>query len=56
MPYRAVDAEDALKGSAISESTAEAAGAAAVKDALALSKNAHLVPITKTLVKRAILA
>ena len=55
-PYRATDAEDALKGNAISESVAETAGAAAVKDAFPLSKNAYLVPITKTLVKRAILA
>ena len=56
VPYRATDAEDALKGKAISESVAEAAGAAAVKDALPLSKNAYLIQITKTLVKRAILA
>ena len=56
LPYRAVAAEDALKGNAISESVAEAAGAAAVKDAFPLANNAYLVPITKTLVKRAILA
>lgn len=56
LPYRATDAEDAIKGKAINEANAEAAGAAAVKDALALSKNAYLVPITQALVKRAILA
>ncbi|MHA2068276.1 MAG: FAD binding domain-containing protein, partial [Candidatus Thorarchaeota archaeon] len=56
MPYRATDAEDALKGKAISESVAEGAGVAAVKDAKPISKNAYLIPITKALVKRAILA
>jgi len=56
MPYRASDAEDALKGNAISESVAETAGDAAVKDAMPLSKNAYIIQITKTLVKRAILA
>lgn len=56
VPYRATDAEDALKGEAITESVAEAAGAAAVKDAVPLSKNAYIVQIAKTLVKRAILA
>jgi xanthine dehydrogenase YagS FAD-binding subunit len=56
VPYRATAAEDALKGQAINESVAEAAGVAAVEDAQAMSKNAYLIPITKTLVKRAILA
>jgi xanthine dehydrogenase YagS FAD-binding subunit len=56
VPYRATDAEDALKGKAITELVAEAAGAAAVKKAMALSQNAYLIPLTKALVKRAILA
>ena len=56
VPYRATDAEDALKDKAITESMAEAAGAAAVKKAMALSQNAYLIPLTKALVKRAILA
>ena len=56
VPYRATAAEDALKGNAITESVAEAAGAAAVKDATPLSKNGYIVQITKTLVKRAVLA
>ncbi len=55
-PYRATAAEDALKGNAISESVANAAGAAAVQDASPLSKNAYIVQIANTLVKRAILA
>lgn len=56
VPYRAIAAEDVIKGNAISEALAETAGAAAVKDALALSKNAYKIQIAKTLVKRAILA
>ena len=56
VPYRATAAEDALKGNAITESVAEAAGAAAVKDATPLSKNGYIVQITKALVQRAVLA
>lgn len=56
VPYRATAAEDAIKGKAITESVAEAAGTAAVEDAGPLSKNAYIVQIAKTLVKRAILA
>jgi xanthine dehydrogenase YagS FAD-binding subunit len=56
VPHRATGAENTLKGSAISESVAEAAAVAAVAEAMPLSKNAYLIPITKTLVRRAILA
>jgi len=56
VPYRATGAEDALKGKAITESLAETAAAAAVADAVPLSKNKYKVQIAKTLVKRAILA
>jgi len=55
-PYRATKAEDVLKGKSIDESTAEAAGEAAVADAIPLSRNKYKVQIAKTLVKRAILA
>lgn len=55
-PMRATEAEQTIKGKAIIESLAEMAGAAAVKNAKALSKNAYKIPITKTLVKRAILS
>jgi len=55
VPYRATEAEDVLKGEAISESVAEAAAAAAVKDAVPLSNNKYKVQIARTLVKRAIL-
>ena len=56
MPYRAIAAEAAIKGKAISEATATAAGNAAVADAFPLSQNGYKVQIAKTLVKRAILS
>ena len=56
VPYRATGAEDALKGKAISESVAETAADAAVKDAVPLSNNKYKVQIARTLVKRAVLA
>ena len=63
IPYRAIAAEDSLKGKAINETTATAAGNAAVADAFPLNANppkspgnAYKVQIAKTLVKRAILA
>lgn len=55
-PYRATAAEDAIEGKAITEAVAGEAGAAAVEDAEALSNNAYKIQITKTLVKRAVLA
>ncbi len=63
IPYRATGAEDAIKGKAISDATATAAGKAAVADALPLNANppkspgnAYKVQIASTLVKRAVLA
>ena len=56
VPYRALKAEDALKGNAISESAAEAAGDAAVENTISLPENKYKIQIAKTLVKRAILA
>jgi NADPH-dependent glutamate synthase beta subunit-like oxidoreductase len=55
-PYRVTRAEDAIKGKPIDEASAEAAGAAAVADAIALPYNKYKIQIAKTLVKRAILA
>lgn len=55
IPLRVKEAEDVLKGREISEETAEAAAAAAVKEATPLSKNKYKVQIIKALVKRAIL-
>ena len=55
-PYRATKAEAAIAGKAITEATAEAAGAAAVEDAKPLPATKYKVQIAKTLVKRALLA
>ena len=55
VPWRATDAEDAVKGQAITESVAAAAGEEAVNGALKLSDNGYKVQLTKTLVKRALL-
>lgn len=56
IPYRAVGAEDILKGNAIGEPLAETAAAASVKDAIPLSNNKYKIQIARALVKRAILA
>lgn len=57
-PYRATAAEAVIKGKAIDETLADAAGAAAVATAKALpgERNKWKIPIAKTMVKRAILA
>jgi xanthine dehydrogenase YagS FAD-binding subunit len=57
-PQRATKAEEAVKGKAITEEIAEAAGAAAVEAARALpsDRNKWKIQIAKTMVKRAILA
>jgi len=55
-PYRAVEAENAIKGKTINEENAEAASSAAVTDTIVLPGNAYIVQIAKTMVKRAILA
>ena len=55
-PYRATKAEDFIKGKTINEPAAEAAGDAAVSDAVGLYYNKYKIQIAKTMVKRAILA
>lgn len=57
-PYRALKAEQAIKGKTIDTASAEAAGAAAVSDARALpgDKNKWKIPIAQAMVKRSILA
>jgi CO/xanthine dehydrogenase FAD-binding subunit len=55
-PYRVTKAEDAIKGKAIDEANAEAAGVAGVADAIALPYNKYKVQIAKTLAERVILA
>jgi CO/xanthine dehydrogenase FAD-binding subunit len=61
-PYRCTDAEASIKGKAIDDTSAEAAGAAAVAKAMAMPKvgnnpgNKYKVQLAKAMVKRAILA
>ncbi|CAB1060904.1 hypothetical protein D1BOALGB6SA_5671 [Olavius sp. associated proteobacterium Delta 1] len=54
-PYRAVQAEECMLGQPINDTTADAAGQAAVSDAVPLEHNGYMVQIAKTMVKRAIL-
>jgi xanthine dehydrogenase YagS FAD-binding subunit len=56
IPYRAMAAEQAVEGKAISMDTASAAGAAAVEGAKPLSMNGYKVPLARTAVKRALMA
>jgi xanthine dehydrogenase YagS FAD-binding subunit len=55
-PFHAIQAEEALVGKTIDETTAEAAGICALSDAEPLEHNRYMVQIGKTLVKRTILA
>jgi NADPH-dependent glutamate synthase beta subunit-like oxidoreductase/CO/xanthine dehydrogenase FAD-binding subunit len=55
IPYRALAAENILKGKVIDVALAEKAGEAAVQDAVMLSNNKYKFQISRALVKRAIL-
>ena len=55
-PRKATAAETSIKGKAIDNTTAAAAGDAAVNGAVALAKNKYKIQIAKTLVKRALIA
>jgi xanthine dehydrogenase YagS FAD-binding subunit len=55
VPWPSAEAEAALAGKAVTEEVAEAAGAAAVKGARALSGNAYKVQLARVAVKRAVL-
>jgi xanthine dehydrogenase YagS FAD-binding subunit len=55
VPWRSEDAERALVGKPLNESTAAAAAEAAVRNVQPLSRNGYKVQIAKTAVKRAIL-
>jgi xanthine dehydrogenase YagS FAD-binding subunit len=55
-PILATMVEQAIKGKAINAATAESASKATITGAIPLAMNAYKVEITKTLVKRAILA
>ena len=52
VPYRAVNAEEVLKGKKITPELAELAGLAAVQDADVFENNAYKVQLIKTLIKR----
>jgi xanthine dehydrogenase YagS FAD-binding subunit len=56
IPWRAVDAEKALAGQAISEANAARAGEAAVTGARPLSQNKYKVQLARVAVKRALVA
>ena len=55
-PRKATAAETSIKGKAIDATSAEAAGTAATTGSTALAKNKYKIQITKTLVKRGLLA
>ncbi len=54
-PWQSTAAAEALKGKAVNEATAEAAGKAAVEGAKPLSQNSYKVALAKVAVKRALL-
>ncbi len=56
VPWRAVAAEQYLRGRRITESRAESAAEAAVEDAKPMPNNSYKVEIAKNLVKQAVLA
>jgi len=56
VPFRVLEAEQAIKGRPIDGSSAEAAAEAAVASAVPLSKNAYKVAITKALLTRALVS
>jgi xanthine dehydrogenase YagS FAD-binding subunit len=56
IPWRSTAAEKAITGKRVTMETAAAAGEAAAEGAVPLSMNGYKVPLTKTVVKRALLA
>ena len=56
IPWRSAAAEKAITGKRLTIETAAAAGEAAAEGAAPLSMNGYKVPLTKTVVKRALLA
>ncbi|MFC2040113.1 FAD binding domain-containing protein [Chloroflexota bacterium] len=54
IPYRAIRAEQALEGKDATESVIDLSAKMATIEAVPLSQNAYKVPITETLVKRAV--
>ena len=56
IPWRAVEAEDYIRGRRITEARAESTAEAAVEDAAPMPHNGYKVEIAKNLVKQAVLA
>ncbi|MBM3776959.1 MAG: hypothetical protein FJW23_01805 [Acidimicrobiia bacterium] len=56
VPWRAEDAERVLRGRLLDDAAADVAGEAAVRGAKPLAQNAYKIRITRTAVKRAVLA
>lgn len=56
VPRRAVKAEEVLIGKKIDETVAEESAAMAVADAKPMEGNAYMIPVTRAIVKRTILA
>jgi xanthine dehydrogenase YagS FAD-binding subunit len=54
-PHRAIEAEEILKGRILTDRLAASAAKSALTKAKPLSKNAYKLPITRTILKRAIL-
>jgi xanthine dehydrogenase YagS FAD-binding subunit len=54
IPWRVPKAEALLKGKAVTDETLNAVAEAALEGALGLTNNAYKIPLTKTLVRRAI--
>ena len=54
IPWRAPKAEALLKGKAITPDVLHAVADAALQGAVALAQNGYKIPLTKTLVRRAI--
>lgn len=54
IPWRATHAEARLRGRPLDDATIAAAGEAALTGAVALEHNAYKIPLTKTMVRRAI--
>jgi len=55
-PYRALKAEEMIRGKVIDEAAAKTVGEAAVLDAKPLRHNGYMVKVARTMVERAILA
>jgi xanthine dehydrogenase YagS FAD-binding subunit len=55
IPWRSATAETAIRGKRLTPETAAEAGEAAINGATPLSMNAYKVPLTKTVVKRALI-